>query len=62
MEKMKRIRFNGVLEIPEDTFSGEYDSDYGTLFYYAFTHGHGCGEFYIRAEGFPEIEDYEETE
>ncbi|MEU0952831.1 hypothetical protein ABZ353_10885 [Streptomyces niveus] len=62
MEKMKRIRFNGVIEIPEDTFAGEYDSEVDSLFYWAFEHGHGSGEFYTYKQGEVVIEDFEETE
>jgi len=62
MEKMKRFRFNGVLDIPEDTFIGEYGSCPGALFYFAFTHGHGSGDFYTYTEGETTVEDFEETE
>lgn len=59
---MKRFKFNGVLEIPEDTFIGEYGECPGTLFYFAFKHGDGQGNFFVRLVGDPTVEDYEETE
>ncbi|MET9816910.1 hypothetical protein [Streptomyces sp. NPDC006355] len=61
--KMRRLRFNGVLEIPEDTFAGEFDSDTDCLLVHAFEHGDASGDFFTYTRDGVTIEDYyEETE
>ncbi|MFJ3084405.1 hypothetical protein ACIPJG_32265 [Streptomyces halstedii] len=62
MREMKRVRFNAVIEIPEDTFAGEFDSETDSLLYHSFVHGNGSGDFYTYCDGDVTVEDFEETE
>lgn len=63
MQKMKRIIFTGVLEVDEDTFAGEFNSEAGHVLVHAFEHGDAGGEFFMYTSGYPTIVDYlEETE
>ena len=58
---MKRIRFSGVLEISEDMFEGEFDSEVDALLVHAFDHGDSSGDFFTYSSGDVTVEDYEEN-
>lgn len=62
MREMKRLRFTAVIEIPEDTFSGEFGSEAYWLLCHFFEHGDASGDFYTYSDSDVTIEDFEETE
>ncbi|BET51813.1 hypothetical protein RGQ21_67950 [Kitasatospora aureofaciens] len=58
---MKRIKTTLVVEIDDDVFEDEFDSDEGRVLYWALTHGDGGGELSSDWTDKPVVEDVEEN-
>jgi hypothetical protein len=58
---VKRITTTLVVEIDDDVFEDEFDSDEGRVLYMALEHGDAGGEFTSNWTDKPVVEDVEEN-